>query len=388
MRTCALQTVPAELARRRAQDSLRCRPRQQSAARAFPARGRCCAGHWLPVSRRRCAFCSVDSVDLRSLRMLRAGAAASGDAGAAAAPPAPAVPWLLVGRRVRRAFVPAPGADLRLYDGVIVAVRTRPSAGTLWRVHYDEDGASEDLSWPELSAALVDEAGGPAGGLAVGLAPAATPSTPVVTPTPSAAADGGLVEVSAGIEVDSSVRLGSALPGFNTGAGKTATLPCAGQAPARLDSDTSHAALKFRGVREHPQSKKFFAVGPFDVYIPLKFATAQGAACAYDAHVRKSGGLVVNFPRPGTDEVQAIPGLSDVLTLQRPLRSFKPPSVSRRESTPSVVLPQLKRLLAPTTQKCVSMVDVLSTFRSLALLKCGPFMEKPIPSLCNGLDFP
>ena len=78
-------------------------------------------------------------------RMPLAGAATSAGAGAAAPPPAPAVPWLLVGRRVRRAFAPAPGADLRNYDGIIIAVRAHPSAGTLWRVHYDEDGDSEDL---------------------------------------------------------------------------------------------------------------------------------------------------------------------------------------------------------------------------------------------------
>ena len=90
--------------------------------------------------------------------MRPAGAAASAGTGAAAAAPEPTVPWLLVGRRVRRAFAPAPGVPPRFHDGVVIAVRTHPSAGTLWRVHYEEDGDREELSWRQLSAELVNEA--------------------------------------------------------------------------------------------------------------------------------------------------------------------------------------------------------------------------------------
>ena len=47
------------------------------------------------------------------------------------------------------------------------------------------------------------------------------------------------------------------------------------------------------------------------------FCTAEAAARAYDDAVRKLGRRVVNFPRPGTNEVQAVKGEKEEVTLQR-----------------------------------------------------------------------
>jgi len=47
------------------------------------------------------------------------------------------------------------------------------------------------------------------------------------------------------------------------------------------------------------------------------FATDVQAACAYDDAVRSAGRRVVNFPRPGTDEVQAVRDETERATLKR-----------------------------------------------------------------------
>ena len=48
-----------------------------------------------------------------------------------------------------------------------------------------------------------------------------------------------------------------------------------------------------------------------------RFAAAEEAARAYDDAIRKAGRRVVNFPRPGTNEVQAVKGEEDKTTLKR-----------------------------------------------------------------------
>ena len=47
------------------------------------------------------------------------------------------------------------------------------------------------------------------------------------------------------------------------------------------------------------------------------FCTAEEAARAYDDAMRKAGHRVVNFPRPRTNEVQAVKGEADKITLMR-----------------------------------------------------------------------
>jgi hypothetical protein len=55
------------------------------------------------------------------------------------------------------------------------------------------------------------------------------------------------------------------------------------------------------------------------------FCTAEEAARAYDDAVRKAGRRVVNFPRPGTDEVQAVKGEKEKVTLLRHAGKLAPP---------------------------------------------------------------
>ena len=55
------------------------------------------------------------------------------------------------------------------------------------------------------------------------------------------------------------------------------------------------------------------------------FYSAEEAARAYDNAVRKAGGRVVNFPRPGTDEVQAVKGEKEEVTLRRAAGEQLPP---------------------------------------------------------------
>ena len=230
------------------------------------------------------------------------------DAGApAGAPtPEPPVPWLLVGRRVRRAFPPAPGAIPRLFDGVVIGVRSHPVDGTLWRVHYEEDGDREELSWAQLNAALVGEAAPPGFG-----APAVSAPAAVVTPTPSAGRDEQLDASAAGAaEVSSLQRAGlDETRGGEANAG-------AGCDPPRVQQPTA----KYKGVWLPGPKKPYYRAGVKDGSNTLElgpFTTALEAARAYDAAIRQRGRLVVNFPHPGSAEVQAVYGESESATSSR-----------------------------------------------------------------------
>jgi len=64
------------------------------------------------------------------------------------------------------------------------------------------------------------------------------------------------------------------------------------------------------------------------------FCTEEEAARAYDDAMRKAGRLVVNFPRAGTNEVQAVQGEKDRVTLRNagggpPLRSGPLPTLTK-----------------------------------------------------------
>ena len=56
-----------------------------------------------------------------------------------------------------------------------------------------------------------------------------------------------------------------------------------------------------------------------------RFCTAEEAALAYDVAARKAGHRVINFPRPDTDEVQAVKGEEDKVTLRRAAGELLPP---------------------------------------------------------------
>ena len=66
-------------------------------------------------------------------------------------------------------------------------------------------------------------------------------------------------------------------------------------------------------------------VGGAVTYYLGNFCNAEEAARAYDDAVRKAGRRVVNFPRPGTDEVQAVKGEKEEMTLQRAAGKLLPP---------------------------------------------------------------
>ena len=59
-----------------------------------------------------------------------------------------------------------------------------------------------------------------------------------------------------------------------------------------------------------------------------RFCTAEEAACAHDDAVRANGRRVVNFPRPGLDEVQAVRGEDERVTLLRLDGKLLPPRSS------------------------------------------------------------
>jgi len=98
------------------------------------------------------------------------------------------------------------------------------------------------------------------------------------------------------------------------------------------------------------------------------FCTAEKAARAYDDAVRMTGRRVVNFPRTGTDEVQAVKGEKEEFTLARHSAaqqaaggagaagattppSMAPPPSKRRAAAPPPSEPPRKRATAPTERQ-------------------------------------
>jgi hypothetical protein len=202
------------------------------------------------------------------LRAAQGGSAGAGlnpaaPASGGAAAPAPAAPEALVGRRVVRAFG---GVD---YGGVVASARTTASFGHLWRVLYD-DGDDEDLDWSELRALLQ---------------PAAADA--------AAAAEGGELVSSAVEEESASWQVPTA--------GGTAVAQRKLPAARRYKGVTccSHGSrweAKLYGVGSN---KRYKWCGAFD--------SEEKAARTYDAAARVHGVKTLNFPRPGTDEIQALP---------------------------------------------------------------------------------
>ncbi len=177
---------------------------------------------------------------------------------------APAAPEALVGRRVLREF------EEGRFEGSVASARDSAGYGTLWRVTYD-DGDDEELNWHELCTTLLPDTRAAAGGDA-----ACTAS-------------------------------GSASRQLRT----STTAVAAPVAPA---------AREYKGVSRESPTHRWNCV----LYVPLSQRDAEApkhglvhlgrfddvleAARAYDAAARRHGILAVNFPRPGTREVQAVRG--------------------------------------------------------------------------------
>ena len=81
-----------------------------------------------------------------------------------------------------------------------------------------------------------------------------------------------------------------------------------------------------------------------------QFCTAEEAASAYDDAMRKAGRRVVNFPRPGTNEVQAVKGEEDKITLKRHAAELSPDGAGAAGGVTSHGMPALptkRRAAAP-----------------------------------------
>ena len=174
----------------------------------------------------------------------------------------------LVGRRVAlwRWWRDYPEHGTALQGVIEAALPPALQDGWRWRVRF-EDGTTEVVAWPTLQLWLVCDDDGEAV-----QSPAAQPGVP----PPRLAHAGG-----AGTEQKTRKRY----KGVSRGQGSSC----------------------FRTV--HYLGGNRIERGPF--------ATAEEAARSYDDDCRRIGLRVVNFPRAGTNEVQAVPYETELVTLQR-----------------------------------------------------------------------
>jgi hypothetical protein len=102
---------------------------------------------------------------------------------------------------------------------------------------------------------------------------------------------------------------------------KVSLLRAAGKlAPPRSGPLPPNPGYKGVRVEANVRTTAVFSASLFDDGVPQclgHFCTAGEAARAYDDAVREVGRRVVNFPRPSSDEVQAVKGEEDKLTLAR-----------------------------------------------------------------------
>jgi hypothetical protein len=201
----------------------------------------------------------------------RGGAAASagapGAAGGAAAAPA-----ALLGRRVLRAFADGDAV------GEVVGARATHAYGVLFLVRYHDDDDEEELTWQELHAVLLPAE------------PAAAP------PAGGAAAEG------------------AQRGGREAAAAAAAAAASAGEAPWGDAGAAAAAAPPAAPPQERHYTGVYRGLCNGRLYVSAKhrgvhlghFGSLEEAAAAYDASVRAQGGTVVNFPRPGAGEEQAV----------------------------------------------------------------------------------
>jgi hypothetical protein len=197
-----------------------------------------------------------------------------------------APPESLIGRRVQRLF------GEHLYGGIVTDTRATRMYGQLWRVRYDDDGDEEDLSYGELRGALLPAAAGVAHGATM------TPHGTVVKEKEAERVAGASLQPTPVLSPD----------GSDGGAA----------AGAALQSDAVAAQPRYKGVRYRGDNADRRRC--YDAMINARgrtqqlgcFATAVEAARAFDKAARKLGHLELNFPRPGTAEVQAVWQLSSL----------------------------------------------------------------------------
>ena len=183
--------------------------------------------------------------------------------------PMPSRAASLVGRRVAmwRRWHDYPGGRCTVFKGVIeAALPPARQDGWRWRVRL-EDGTAEEAAWPELQSWLVHDED--------------NDGQAVQSPAPQPAA------------------------------------PAPPSAPAGGAGAAQRAGKQYKGVK--PEGRLFRVValtGGKRVSLG-GFATAEAAAHAYDDGRRRCGQRVVNFPRAGTNELQAVRHERDLATLQR-----------------------------------------------------------------------
>jgi hypothetical protein len=177
----------------------------------------------------------------------------------------PALPDALVGRRVLRQF------DSGVFVGVVVGTRSTRAYGQLWHVCYG-DGDEEDLNAKQRQGALLP-------------------------------ADAGALPDAAGA--------GGSDAACVSPMGTTAALLTVGA--AAVDSKPPAPERHYKGVsssvsKTYPFERSYVAELKIDGGSRSlgSFCTAVEAARAYDAAARARGRLVVNFPRTGSDEKQAV----------------------------------------------------------------------------------
>jgi hypothetical protein len=237
-------------------------------------------------------------------------------------PPPPEVPESLLGRRVRRVFeggVPWVGDITRLR-------RTEPY-GTLWHVLYS-DGDSEELMWQDLHKALLPlEEPAAAAAEAVPALPARADAAPQLEAAgprhraapraPSAAAAPANTRTRQRQQQGSGVAIAS----------PTTRAPLSPPAPPMRQYKCVYPEGKTFKVEYYAHGRRLYHGG---------YRTAAEAARAYDDAMRALGRRVVNFPRPGSGEVQAVRNQAHDVTLREALAaaggagSAKPPAAAAR----------------------------------------------------------
>jgi hypothetical protein len=101
------------------------------------------------------------------------------------------------------------------------------------------------------------------------------------------------------------------------------------RAAGKLRSGPPPPAPDYKGVtvNTHTRTSAVFTANFSEGGRPkilCHFCTAEDAARAYDHAMRKAGRRLVNFPRPGTNEVQAVKGEKEEVTLLRAASKLLP----------------------------------------------------------------